>query len=238
MAPPGRSVLPKQPLLSNFPPPSVSRSVPAQTPAMDRALPPQQDARERELRDQGPPWRAGSPAPPAATLRVLILALLWRESLAQQPGFTLKVPQLVSMQEGLCVLVLCTFAYPASYDTKNSLARLYRYWYKDPADVSHDSLVASSDSSREVSQETQGRIQLMMNPADGDCSLQISDARRTDAGKYFFRVEKGTLKYNYLSNSDGIVAKLAISVPGLTEEPEIQISPGRELPGMLLAGDR
>uniref|UniRef100_A0A8C4Y8W2 Ig-like domain-containing protein n=1 Tax=Gopherus evgoodei TaxID=1825980 RepID=A0A8C4Y8W2_9SAUR len=194
---------------------------------MDRALPPQQDARERELRDQGPPWRAGSPAPPAATLRVLILALLWRESLAQQPGFTLKVPQLVSMQEGLCVLVLCTFAYPASYDTKNSLARLYRYWYKDPADVSHDSLVASSDSSREVSQETQGRIQLMMNPnpADGDCSLQISDARRTDAGRYFLRVEKG---------SDSLPSP---RVSGLTEEPEIQISPAHGLPGTLLAGE-
>uniref|UniRef100_A0A452I3U1 Immunoglobulin V-set domain-containing protein n=1 Tax=Gopherus agassizii TaxID=38772 RepID=A0A452I3U1_9SAUR len=134
--------------------------------------------------------------------------------LISSPGFTLKVPPSVSMQEGLCVLVPCTFAYPASYDTKNSLARLYRYWYKDPADVSHDSLVASSHPSRGVSQETQGRIQLMMNPANGDCSLQISDARRTDVGRYFFRVEKGSLKYNYLSNSDGTVAKLAISVPG------------------------
>ncbi|XP_044847595.1 sialic acid-binding Ig-like lectin 12 [Mauremys mutica] len=200
---------------------------------MGRALPPQQDTGERELLLQGPPWRAGGPA----TLRVLILALLWRGSLSQRPGFTLTVPQSVSVQEGLCVLVPCTFTYPASSDTYNSWPRLYRYWYKDAADVGHDSPVASNDFSRGVSKETRGRFRLTGDPAHGDCSLQISDAQRMDVGKYFFRFEKGTLKYKYLSNSDGTDAKLAISVPGLTEEPEIQISPARGLPGTLLAGE-
>ncbi|XP_039368616.1 sialic acid-binding Ig-like lectin 10 [Mauremys reevesii] len=200
---------------------------------MGRALPPQQDTGERELLPQGPPWRAGGPA----TLRVLILTLLWRGSLSQRPGFTLTVPQSVSVQEGLCVLVPCIFTYPASSDTYNSWPRLYRYWYKDAADVGHDSPVASTDFSRRVSKETQGRFQLTVAPGHGDCSLQISDAQWTDAGKYFFRFEKGTLKYKYLSNSDGTDAKLAISVPGLMEEPEIQISPARGLPGTLLAGE-
>ncbi|XP_050786707.1 sialic acid-binding Ig-like lectin 16 [Gopherus flavomarginatus] len=204
---------------------------------MGRALLPQQDTREGEPLAQGLPWRAGDPAPPAAMLRVLILTLLWRGSLSQLPRLTLTVPQSVSVQEGLCVLIPCTFTYPASSDIYNSWARLYKYWYKDPAAVGHDSPVASSDSSRGVSQETQGRFQLAKKPAHGDCSLQISDARRTDAGKYFFRFEKGSLKYNYLSNSYGTDAKLAISVPGLTEEPEIQISPAHGLPGTLLAGE-
>ncbi|XP_032652588.1 myeloid cell surface antigen CD33-like [Chelonoidis abingdonii] len=170
-------------------------------------------------------------------LRVLILTLLWRGSLSQLPGFTLTVPQSVSVQEGLCVLVPCTSAYPASYDTKNSWSRLYRYWYKDPANEDSDPPVASSDSNRGVSQETQGRFQLAKNPAHGDCSLQISDARRTDMGRYFLRVKKGNFKYSYHFNSDGTDAKLTISVPELTEEPEIQISPARELPGTLLAGE-
>ncbi|XP_032659201.1 sialic acid-binding Ig-like lectin 16 [Chelonoidis abingdonii] len=212
-----------------------SRSVPAQTTDMGRALPPQQDAREWELWAQGPPWRTEGPAPHAATLRVLILALLWRGSLAQQPRFTLTVPQSVSVQEGLCVLVPCTFMYPTWYNTNNPWSQLYRYWYKDQANVGSDLLVASTDPSQEVSQETQGRFQLAENPAQGDCSLQISDARRTDAGKYFFRFEKGTLKYSYRSNSYPTHPTLDISVPGLTEEPEIQISPARGLPGTLLA---
>ncbi|XP_044847606.1 sialic acid-binding Ig-like lectin 11 [Mauremys mutica] len=207
-----------------------------EAPAMGRALLLQQDAGEQELLAQGPPWRAGAPVPPAVTLRVLILALLWRGSLAQQSGFTLTVPQSVSVQEGLCVLVPCTFTYPASYDTKNSSARLYRYWYKDPADVGRNPPAASSDPRRGVSQETQGRFQLAENPARGDCSLQISDARRMDVGRYFLRVE-GDFSYNYISTTDRTDLTLTISVPGLTEEPEIQISPARGLPGTLLAGE-
>uniref|UniRef100_A0A8C0G0D6 Ig-like domain-containing protein n=1 Tax=Chelonoidis abingdonii TaxID=106734 RepID=A0A8C0G0D6_CHEAB len=140
-------------------------------------------------------------------------------SLSQLPGFTLTVTQLVSGQKGFCVLVPCTFTYPAF-----SWPQLYRYWYKDQASVVWNPPVASSESSREVSQETRGRFQLAKNPAHGDCSLQISDARRTDAGKYFFRFKKGTLMYNYLSNSYGTDAKLAISVPD-------------GLPGTLLAGE-
>ncbi|XP_044846853.1 sialic acid-binding Ig-like lectin 5 isoform X2 [Mauremys mutica] len=204
---------------------------------MGRALLPPQDAREWELSSQGPPWRPGSPSPPVATLRVLILALLWRGSLSQLPRFTLTVPQSVSVQEGLCILVPCTFTYPVSFDTENPQTQLYGYWFKGQAIEGQDLLVASSDPSRGVSQETQGRFWLAGDLLSGDCSLQISDAQRTDEGRYFLRIEKGTLKYSYLSNNDRTHPTLTISVPGLTEEPEIQISPARGLPGTLLAGE-
>ncbi|KAM9114661.1 LOW QUALITY PROTEIN: sialic acid-binding Ig-like lectin 14 [Pangshura tecta] len=200
---------------------------------MSRALSLHQDAGEREVPPQGPPWRAGGPA----TLRVLILALLWRGSLSQPPGFTLTVPQSVSVQEGLCVLVPCTFTYPASYDTDNPSAQPYGKWFKEPATVGQDPPVASSATSLAVSQETQGRFRLTGDPARGDCSLQISDARRTDAGRYFLYIERGLLDHTYRSNSDGAGPALTISVPGLTEEPEIQILPARRLPGTLLAGE-
>ncbi|XP_044847599.1 sialic acid-binding Ig-like lectin 12 [Mauremys mutica] len=203
------------------------------TPAMGTALLPQEDTGERELPPQGPLWRAGGPA----TLRVLILTLLWRGSLSQLPRFTLTVPQSVSVQDGLCVLVPCTFTYPASYDTNNPSAQLYGHWYKEPATVGEDPPVAASGTSLGVSQGTQGRFLLTGDPACGDCSLQISDARRTDAGRYFFSFEKGPSEHTYRSNSDGSDPVLTISISGLTEEPEIQISPARELPGTLLAGE-
>ncbi|XP_039369252.1 sialic acid-binding Ig-like lectin 12 [Mauremys reevesii] len=193
----------------------------------------QQDAGEWELLPQGPVWRARCPA----TLRVLIIALLWRGSLSQLPGFTLMVLQSVSVQEGLCILIPCTFTFPASYDTDNPSAHLYGYWYKEPATGGQDLPVAASTTNLRVSQETQGRFRLTGDPAHGDCSLQISDARRTDAGRYFFSFEKGLLEHTYRSNSDGADSALTISVPGLTEEPEIQISPARGLPGTLLAGE-
>uniref|UniRef100_A0A8C3F8I5 Ig-like domain-containing protein n=1 Tax=Chrysemys picta bellii TaxID=8478 RepID=A0A8C3F8I5_CHRPI len=192
---------------------------------MGRALLPQHDAGEREIPPQGPLWRAGGPV----TLRVLILILLWRESLSQPPGFTLAVPQSVSVQEGLCILIPCNFTYPASYDTDNPSDELYGQWYREPAIMGQDPPVASSLPSGGVSQETQGGFRLMGDPALGDCSLQISDARRRDAGRYFLYIEKGMLDHTYRSNSDGTAP--------LTEEPEIQFSPAWGMPGMLLAGE-
>ncbi|XP_065430164.1 sialic acid-binding Ig-like lectin 12 [Chrysemys picta bellii] len=200
---------------------------------MGRAHVPQHDAGERELPPQGPLWRAGGPA----TLRVLILTLLWRGSLSQPSGFTLAVPLSVSVQEGLCVLIPCNFTYPASYDTDNPSAGLYGQWYKEPATVGQDPPVASSLPSAGVSQETQGWFRMMGDLAHGDCSLQISDARQTDAGRYFFNIEKAMFEHTYRSNSDGTAPALTISVRELMEEPEIQISPARGLPGMLLAGE-
>uniref|UniRef100_A0A8C4Y7D0 Ig-like domain-containing protein n=1 Tax=Gopherus evgoodei TaxID=1825980 RepID=A0A8C4Y7D0_9SAUR len=97
------------------------------------------------------------------------------------------------------------------------------YRYKDPATVGQNPPMASNDPSWGVSQETKGRFQLVENLVHGDCSLQISDAQWTDTGRYFLRIEKGSLKYSYLSR--------------LMEEPEIQISPAWGLPGMLLAGE-
>uniref|UniRef100_A0A674JMR3 Ig-like domain-containing protein n=1 Tax=Terrapene triunguis TaxID=2587831 RepID=A0A674JMR3_9SAUR len=130
------------------------------------------------------------------------------------------VPQSVSVQEGLCVLVPCTFTYPASYDTYGSWARLFRYWYKDTAFVGQNPPVASSNPSQRVSQQTKGRFRLAENPVRGDCSLQISDAQRTDAGRYFLRVE-GDFSYNYRTRTDGTDLTLTISVPGtlLAGEP-------------------
>ncbi|XP_065430717.1 sialic acid-binding Ig-like lectin 10 [Chrysemys picta bellii] len=158
-------------------------------------------------------------------------------SLSLESGYSLMVLQSVSVQEGLCVLIPCNFTYPASYDTNNPKHQLYGYWFKDPVDVHNDPPVASNDPSRKVSQDTQGRFRLTGDPAPGDCSLQISDARGTDAGRYFLRVEKGDFKYSYRTNNDHTYPMLEISVPGLMEEPEIQISPAWGPPGTLLAGE-
>uniref|UniRef100_A0A674JH48 Ig-like domain-containing protein n=1 Tax=Terrapene triunguis TaxID=2587831 RepID=A0A674JH48_9SAUR len=117
-----------------------------------------------------------------------------------QKGRGAQCPSLVSVQEGLCVLVPCSFTYPASFDTDNPSAQLFRNWYKDQVDVHWDLPVASSDPSRGVSQETQSRFQLTGDLTHGNCSLQISDAQRMDAGRYFLRVEKGDFKYTPLAN--------------------------------------
>ncbi|KAG6920638.1 CD33 molecule, partial [Chelydra serpentina] len=185
---------PKQHSALTLPHPRRSRSCPKPgRPSQGRCLLRPKELGERSLPAQALPWRKeGGPAPPAAMLRVLILALLWRRSLSHLAGFTVTVPQSVSVQVGLCVLVPCTFAYPAWYDTDNPQAQLYGHWYKESATIVNDPPMASSDPGRGVLQETQSRFRLVGDLTRGDCSLLISDARRTDAGRYFLRVEKGT----------------------------------------------
>ncbi|XP_075763992.1 sialic acid-binding Ig-like lectin 13 isoform X2 [Pelodiscus sinensis] len=172
-----------------------------------------------------------------AMLRALILAMLWNGSLSQPPGFELTAPRRVSVQAGLCALVPCsfTFTYPAGFAGDRS-APLYGHWFRAGANPNSDPPVASSDPRRPVSSDTRGRFRLAGDPARGDCSLQISDARRADTGRYFFRMEKGTMKYSY-TNSDYTSTELSISVPDLTAQPEIRTSPVRGLPGELLAGE-
>uniref|UniRef100_A0A8C8SCK0 Ig-like domain-containing protein n=1 Tax=Pelusios castaneus TaxID=367368 RepID=A0A8C8SCK0_9SAUR len=130
-------------------------------------------------------------------LRALILALLWKGSLPQDSGYSLMVPQMVSVQEGLCVLVPCTFTYPAQYDTWNPHTQLHGHWYKYPAIVGRDPPVASSDPSQVVSQKTHGRFRLVGDLVHGNCSLQINNIQWADEGRYFFRVQRGILQYTY-----------------------------------------
>ncbi|XP_075764352.1 uncharacterized protein LOC102446180 [Pelodiscus sinensis] len=205
------------------------------TPAMSRALPLQKDTRDQELSAQGIPQRAGGATSPVALLRALILALLWRGSLSQASGFELTAPRSVSVQEGLCALVPCSFTYRDNF-AGDLRGPLYGHWFRAGANVYSDPPVASSDPSQSVSSDTRGRFRLAGDPARGDCSLQISDARGADRGSYFFRMEKGTLKYSY-TNSDYTSTELSISVPGLTAQPEIRTSPAGGRPEKLLAGE-
>uniref|UniRef100_A0A8C8VGT3 Ig-like domain-containing protein n=1 Tax=Pelusios castaneus TaxID=367368 RepID=A0A8C8VGT3_9SAUR len=132
-------------------------------------------------------------------LRALLLTLLWRGKWSQDSGFSLTVPETVSVQESLCVLLPCTFSDrdDTRYYFWNSLPQLHGHWFKDPADVNRDRPVASSDPAREESEETRGRFRLVEEMERSDCTLEINDARRTDVGRYFFRVERGAFKYSY-----------------------------------------
>ena len=132
-------------------------------------------------------------------------------SLQEQPGYELQVQESVTVQEGLCVHVPCSFSYPWS---SWSSGKLHIYWYRHRDITNRDVPVATNNPNKKPNGETQRRF-LLTDPRTNNCSLSIRDARNTDAGNYFFRVERGyNVKYTYQDK------RLTLEVTGMVGAQE------------------
>ncbi|XP_060031201.1 myeloid cell surface antigen CD33-like isoform X2 [Erinaceus europaeus] len=131
-------------------------------------------------------------------LLLLLLPLLWAGSQTLDSQYWLQVQESVTVQEGLCVSVSCKFSDP--WKVYSNPPRAHGYWFREGANIHRDTPVATNNPGRRVLKETQGRFLLLLgDPKDYNCSLFIRDARKEDQGKYFFRVERQNIKYNYIS---------------------------------------
>ncbi|XP_062948289.1 sialic acid-binding Ig-like lectin 10 isoform X3 [Cynocephalus volans] len=144
----------------------------------------------------------------------LLLSLLWGGEWAQDPAFQLEVPELVTVQEGLCVLVPCTVTYPKiEWDDSTSA---YGYWFRKGTKKTTADPVATNEPNTKVQMSTQDRFQLVGNPHNYSCSLVIRDARKEDMAAYYFRVERGPyVKYNFNS--------FFLNVTALTQRPDVYL---------------
>uniref|UniRef100_UPI0040387C69 myeloid cell surface antigen CD33-like n=1 Tax=Callospermophilus lateralis TaxID=76772 RepID=UPI0040387C69 len=154
---------------------------------------------------------------------LLLLSLLWAVEGAcddtqlppgrspQDPELSVYVSNSVTVQEGLCVLVPCNFSYRGSENGQVSVS-----WFRAGDNTDQGSTVATN-SIRKVSNETQGRFHLLGDPGTNNCSLSITDAKRSDSGSYFLRLEKGEFKWNYCDKM------VSVHVTALTHTPDILI---------------
>ncbi|KAF0872348.1 SIGL5 protein, partial [Crocuta crocuta] len=134
----------------------------------------------------------------------------------EDPGIQLRVQEPVTVQEGLCVHVSCSFSYP--WRTGSFRKVLYVYWFRGSDTSSYSHPAATNNPGRPVRTDTKGRFQLTGDPWAGDCSLRIREARRSDEGVYNFRVERGdNVKYTYKD------MPLNVKVTDLTQEPDIHV---------------
>ncbi|XP_037007429.2 sialic acid-binding Ig-like lectin 5 [Artibeus jamaicensis] len=146
---------------------------------------------------------------------LLLLPLLWGGSVQEKTGYELQMQELVTVQDGLCVHVPCFFSYP--WSSWSSSSELYTYWYRRWDNTGYTDLVATNNRNKAVKRETQGRF-LLAAPRTNNCSLSIRDARKSDAGTYVFRVERGyNVKYTYQDKM------LTLHVTELTQKPDILI---------------
>ena len=119
----------------------------------------------------------------------------------------------VTVQEGLCVLVLCSFSYP--WGGWNSPGELYIYWFQDRVYQRYSRLVATNNPERQVDTETRSRFRLLGDPRTNNCSLSIRDARKSDTGIYSFRVERGYyVNYNYRDKKLHLLVAGTAGAPG------------------------
>nr|XP_042086979.1 sialic acid-binding Ig-like lectin 14 isoform X2 [Ovis aries] len=144
---------------------------------------------------------------------LLLLPLLVGESLQEKPGYRLRVQESLAVQAGLGVRVPCSFSYP--WSSWYSSMEPFIYWFRE-GDGPHSDPVATNNPKRPVKTETQGRFRLLRDPSHKDCSLSISDARMSDTGVYYFRVERDEVKYSYRDK------KLRLQVTAPLGKPYIQ----------------
>uniref|UniRef100_A0A8C3YED8 Ig-like domain-containing protein n=1 Tax=Catagonus wagneri TaxID=51154 RepID=A0A8C3YED8_9CETA len=132
------------------------------------------------------------------------------------PRYQLQVQELVTVQEGLCVLVPCTVSYPRM--GWNDSTPAYGYWMRRGNKPQMDVLVATNYPVKAAQKKRKSPFHLSGDPGANNCSLSIRDARKRDSGSYYFRLVRGAeVKYSYR------YSPLTVNVTALTWTPDIYV---------------
>ncbi|XP_071460544.1 sialic acid-binding Ig-like lectin 11 [Marmota flaviventris] len=151
-------------------------------------------------------------------LLALLLLQLGTGSLQKNQSFWLQMQKAVTVQEGLCVLVSCSFSYPKA--GWNHSTPTYGSWYKtkknSKPDAKDNDLVATNNPDKEAKEKYKLHFRLLGDPQANNCSLSISEVQKDDSGTYYFHLEQGDENHSYKK-------LLTLTVTELTQTPDIHI---------------
>ncbi|XP_056329765.1 myelin-associated glycoprotein-like isoform X2 [Danio aesculapii] len=140
---------------------------------------------------------------------LLSVCLWFRVTPTKADTWTANLPSSVVGLSGSCVVIPCTFNYPAAGKTYTNFIGI---WYKGY----YESTVYNQDSSK-ISDEFRNRASLIGDLRQKNCSLKISSLRQTDNVELMFRIEIENLdKYTYDN-------KVSLQVKETAEQPSVSV---------------
>ncbi|XP_048160997.1 sialoadhesin isoform X1 [Corvus hawaiiensis] len=126
-----------------------------------------------------------SVSPGSATMRLpcclMLLASLVPSALS---SWGVSYPESLQAVGGSCLVVPCTFSYPADVTTTDGIVAI---WYKDYD--GQKTLVFHSTTPQDVDAHFRGRAQLLGDPMARNCTLLLRGVTPGDSGPYRFRFE-------------------------------------------------
>ncbi|XP_066573969.1 myeloid cell surface antigen CD33-like [Amia ocellicauda] len=145
-----------------------------------------------------------------AVVFILIFCVTGTQS--ETTGWPINLPQKLTAEEGLCVIIPCNFSNP-----ENKLQPPFTGIWLKTEQTPPKSVFHSSGPSK-VSEEYRGRVALLGNLTENQCTVIISDLRKSDGGTYQFRVEANGQNYTYKK-------KVHIIINDSQRKPSVSHSP-------------
>uniref|UniRef100_A0A8D0UB21 Sialoadhesin n=1 Tax=Sus scrofa TaxID=9823 RepID=A0A8D0UB21_PIG len=115
---------------------------------------------------------------------LLLLLLLASSALAGLASWTVSSPETVQGIKGSCLIIPCTFGFPANVEVPHGITAIWYYDYSGKRLV-----VSHSRNPKVVENHFQGRALLLGQVEQRTCSLLLKDLQPQDSGSYNFRFE-------------------------------------------------
>ncbi|XP_067458005.1 sialic acid-binding Ig-like lectin 14 isoform X1 [Thunnus thynnus] len=129
-------------------------------------------------------------------METLFLFLFLKVIQAEALSWTLQAPSSVKGLPGSCVVIPCSYNYP---DPRKTVTQFTGTWHEDTNKLIYHPVAS------EITQQYQGRTELLGDVRQKNCSLKIDPLQQSDRGPFHFRIEIGNYDiFSYVQNKVSI----------------------------------